>query len=149
MYAGQGLFGIMFFILCFATLFLVSPSAKSLLKPHRFSKKSPNMKRSHPRYKTSLRVKYKTPSGEGISWIRDIGRGGSKLFLNKALKTLKKEDALQIEINLPGNMQPIFIKGYIVWSNKYNAGFQFDKVIEGDIDEILRYIDLPDRENVF
>ena len=102
-------------------------------------------RRACPRHKTSLRIKYKTPLEEGVSWIRDISENGARLFLNKALKTLEIGKQLGIEISLPDDPQPILVRGNIVWSEEDSAGFNFQEVAQGDINRILAYIN--NREN--
>ena len=102
-------------------------------------------KRTHPRYKTSLRIKYKSPFREskesileGVSWIKDISRGGMRLFFDKHLD---KGAFLTLEINLPFDKQPVFAQSSVVWKEGDDAGVIFDEVGEGDLDKILEYID--------
>jgi len=97
-------------------------------------------RRNSPRYKTALRIKYKTTSKEGISWIRDINNGGVRIFLTNGLKTLKIGDPLEIEINSPSKEEPISVQGTIVWSKEDNAGFSINKTIQGDINRITQYL---------
>ena len=97
-------------------------------------------KRVHPRHKASLRIKYKTPFEEGISWIKDISESGARLILNKTLKTLEIGQSLGIEINLPDYAQPIVIQGNIVWSKEDDAGFNFDRIEQGEIKSVIQYI---------
>ena len=97
-------------------------------------------RRAHPRYKTSLRIKYKTPLEEGISWIRDISEKGARLFLNSTLKTLEIGEFLGIEISVPYDPQPVIIRGNIVWAKEDDAGFNFGDVIQGDINRIMQYV---------
>ncbi len=135
------LLGISILILIFAILLIVSnyggTSASPLSKSRKSSEKE---RRTSPRYKTSLRVRYKTPLEEGISWIRDISEGGARLFLNKTLKTLEIGESLGIEITLPHEAQPISIEGNIAWAEEDDAGIDFDKVVEGDINRIIEYV---------
>ena len=141
MNTGIYLLGVSILILVFAILLIISnyggTSASVLSKSRKSSEKE---RRAHPRYSTSLRVKYKTPLEEGISWIRDISEGGARLFLNRTLKTLEIGESLGIEINLPHEVQPISIEGNIVWAKEEDAGINFDKVVEGDINRIIEYV---------
>ena len=132
------LLGLSFLMLVLAALLIISNYGK---KSTSFKKPPKKERRACPRYKTSLRIKYKTPLEEGISWIRDISESGARLFLNKTLKTLEIGESLGIEINLPDNPQPTIIQGNIVWSREDDAGFDFDRVIQGDINRIIQYID--------
>ena len=135
------LLGVSILILVFAILLIIGnyskTSAASLSKARKSSEEE---RRTYARYKTSLRVKYKTPLEEGISWIRDISEGGARLFLNRTLKTLEIGESLGIEISLPHETQPISIEGNIVWSKEDDAGINFDKVVEGDINRIIKYV---------
>jgi hypothetical protein len=131
------LLGISILILIFAFLLMISSNEKKSATVKEPPRKE---KRAYPRYKTSLRIKYESPLEEGISWIRDISKGGARLFLNNSLKTLKIGESLGIEINLPDDPQPIIVQGNIVWSKENDAGFNFDNVIQGNIDSVIRYI---------
>lgn len=99
-----------------------------------------------PRYKTSLRIKYKTPIDEGISWIKDISKSGARLFLNNTLRTVGVGEPLEIEINLPYDVQPILVKGNIVWAQDNDAGFHFVEAIQEDIDKIIQYVNPEDKD---
>ena len=97
-------------------------------------------RRIYPRYKTSLRAKYKTPSEEeGVSWIRNISRGGVQLFLNKSFPI---NTFLRLEIHLPYDSKPIFAQGGVVWTQNENgsAGLSFSEVNQPDINRIIEYI---------
>lgn len=131
------LIGVVFLILILVTLFTVDYYAKRPPKPEKPAEKE---RRAYPRYKTSLRIRYKTPSEEGVSWIKDISEGGARLFLNKTLKTLNVGESLGIEISLPNDTDPIVIEGNIVWSTNDDAGFNFDKILQGDVNRIIQHI---------
>ena len=137
MNVAMNLLSVSILILIFAILLIISHYEK---KPTRFKKPSKEERRAYPRYKTSLRIKYKTPLEEGISWIRDLSEKGARLFLNNTLKTLEVGGSLDIEINLPYDTQPVFIQGNIVWFEGNDAGFQFEKIVQGDINRIIQYI---------
>ena len=94
-------------------------------------------RRAHPRYKTSLRARYSAPAEEGVSWIRDISKGGLGLFLGK---TFDLKTPLRIEINLPYDSQPIFFRGSVVWSRSDYAGLSFDEASQDDLKRVLHYI---------
>lgn len=97
-------------------------------------------RRIYPRYKTSLRIKYKTPSEEGISWVKDISRGGVRVFLNDPFRV---GTSLKIEVNLPHDSSPILVQGSVVWKQEVqeDAGISFDEAEQKDINRIIRYID--------
>jgi len=94
-------------------------------------------KRSYKRYKTTLRIKYKTSFEEELSWIKDISRGGARIFLSK-----RPADgtSLTLEINLPFDTEPIFFKGSIIWHKQDAAGLIFDKAPQRDITRIIEHI---------
>lgn len=94
-----------------------------------------NEKRIFPRYTTSLRLKYKSPDEEGVSWIKDISRGGARLYLsNVDIGTI-----LAVEISLPYDKKPIFAQGEIVWTHGSDSGFSFGAVEQGDLKRIIEY----------
>ena len=138
MYVEINLFGVSILLLIFAILLAISQPRRA---PATASSRPPNKeRRAHPRYKTSLRIKYKTPLEEGISWIKDISKSGARLFLNNTLKTLGIGDSLEIEIALPYEAQPVTVQGNIVWSKDEDAGFQFEKILQGSIERIIQYV---------
>lgn len=98
-------------------------------------------KRIFPRYRTLLRIKYKTPLEEGISWIKDISRGGARLFLNN----LSVGTVLAMEINLPYEQKSIFAQGNIEWSRGSDSGFSFGAVEQDDLTRIIQYIGLQEQ----
>ena len=98
-------------------------------------------RRIFPRYKALLRIRYKTPLEEGISWIKDISRGGVRLFLN----SLALETVLSMEINLPYDRKPIFAQGNIVWRRGTDSGLSFGAVEQDDLSRILEYVGLQER----
>ena len=133
----MNLLGVSVLILIFVILLIISNYGK---KPTRFKKPSKKERRACPRYKTSLRIKYATSIEEGVSWIKDISEKGARLFLNNTLKTLEVGESLGIEINLPYDTQPVFIQGNIVWFEDDDAGFQFEKIVQEDINRIIQYV---------
>jgi hypothetical protein len=136
------LLGATFLLTIFVALLALSYPSSSKTRPKKVKKE----RRAYPRYKTSLRIKYKTPLEEGISWIKDISMGGAQLFLNKTLKSLRKGQSLEIEIDLPYEAQPVFVRGNIVWAKGENGGFRFNKVLQGDLNRILQYIQAETEE---
>lgn len=141
MYVEVNMFSASVLLLVFAVLLLISRTRRSSERSRRPVRGGVKQeRRAHPRYKTSLRIKYKTPIEEGISWIKDISQSGARLFLNNTLKTLGIGDPLEIEIDLPYEAQPILVKGNIVWSKDDDAGFRFAEVIKDDIDRIMSYV---------
>ena len=95
-------------------------------------------RRIHPRYKTSLRVTYKTALEDGISWIRNISRGGILIVLSK---TFEIGTALRLNVNLPYDSQPILLRGNVVWAKGDNAGLSLDDASQEDLSRIFHYID--------
>jgi len=137
----KGLFIICFLGIVFGALFLLGrpPSATSGLKRRRrlFQKE----RRENHRYKTSLRIKYKTPSlEEGASWIRDISENGARLFLTNTLKALKIGTPLEIEIDIPQLIRSVSLRGNIVWSQENDAGLRFEEISEGELKKVLQYV---------
>lgn len=101
-------------------------------------KTSKEEKRIHPRYDTSLRIKYyKHPSDEGTSWVKDISRGGIRLFLNNPFEI---GTLLEIEINLPYDTRPVLAQSNVIWTEENDAGLSFSDVDQEDINRIFRYI---------
>lgn len=98
-------------------------------------------KRIFPRYRTLLRTKYKTPLEEGISWIKDISRGGVRLFLNN----IPVGTVLAMEINLPYEQKSIFAQGSIVWTRSTDSGINFGAVEQDDLSRIIQYIGLQEQ----
>lgn len=136
MNVAMNLLSVSILILIFAILLIIS----NYKKPAGFKKPSKEERRAHPRYKTSLRIKYITPIEEGVSWIKDISEKGARLFLNNTLKTLEIGESLGIEINIPYDLQPIIVNGNIVWLKEDNAGINFDNVVQGDLNRVIQYI---------
>ena len=130
----MNLLGVTFLVVIFLTLLIISRPTKR--PAPKFSKE----RRACPRHKTSLRIRYKTPVEEGVSWIRDISESGARLFLNRALRSLEIGKSLEIEIDLPDGSQPIAVQGNIVWAGENDAGLHFDKV-EGDISKAIQYLE--------
>ncbi len=143
MYVEMNLFGASILLLIFAILALLSHSNRTpaASRRHLFSKRSDKKeRRAYPRYKASLRVKYKTPLEEGVSWIKDISKGGARLFLTNTLKSLGIGEVLEIEVSLPTEPQPIMVKGNIVWFKDNDAGLCFAETIKEDIDKIMEFV---------
>ena len=113
--------------------FTVPTSSRSRLR-----RRMPNDRRNHPRFETSLRISYKTPIEEGISWVKDISRGGIRLFLDK---TLEIGTLMHLEIKLPYDRRPVLAQSSVVWKDDDDAGLVFDDVNDADLDRILEYID--------
>jgi hypothetical protein len=45
-----------------------------------------------------------------------------------------------MEINLPNEARPVSLEGNIVWSKEDDAGINFGKVIEGDLNRVIEYV---------
>ncbi len=99
-------------------------------------------RRTHPRHSTSLRIKYRTLMegglAEGMSWIRNVSRGGMKLFLDRHIE---EGTFLTLEIDLPFERNPAFARSSIVWKEGDEAGVIFDEIKDEDLDRILEYIE--------
>ena len=100
-------------------------------------RKSKMERRAHARYQTSLQAMYNTISEDGKVWIRDISKGGARLFLHNPIRI---GSLLRLEINLPNESKPVVTHGWIVWANEHEAGFNSSEVDQGEIMRVLRYI---------
>jgi len=110
------------------------PTPSSLFgKRKKFFRKE---KRIFPRYQTLLKARYKTPIEEGISWIKDISRGGVRLFLN----SLDVGTIVSLEVELPYNRKPVFIQGNIVWKRGTDSGLQFGAAEQDDLTRMLEFV---------
>jgi hypothetical protein len=132
------LFGAFMLLLMFVILAIISryETAQVVSVRRRRRKRPKKEARMHPRYKTSLRVKYNTPIEEGISWIKDVSLNGAQLFLNKGLEL---GTHLNLEVKLPNDSRAIFVKGDIVWIKEHNAGFHFKEEDGGEINRLVEY----------
>ena len=133
-------------LLIFLAVFLaIVQHRDSLPKPTRLINRKKKIfgreKRMFPRYKALLRIKYKTPLEEGISWVKDISRGGVRLFLNN----LAVETVLSMEIDLPYDRKPIFAQGNIVWRRGTDSGLSFGAAEQDDLSRILEYLGLREQ----
>jgi hypothetical protein len=131
------------FILCL-TIFLAIAQHKGWLLIPSFKitrvKTGKIEKRIFSRHNTSLKIRYKVSSGEeGVSYVKDIGRGGIRLFLNNPFRI---GTLLNIEIKLPFDITPILAKGSVVWTDEdeSDAGISFDEVRQQDLNRIMQYI---------
>ena len=139
MYVEVNLLGGSILVLVFVVLLIVGHSRRTIpgeQKRDAFARE----RRGAPRYKTSLRIRYKTPLEEGISWIKDISKSGARIFLNNTLKTLMIGEQLIIEIDMPFTADPVLVKGSIVWSRDEDAGFRFVESVQEDIEKIIKYV---------
>ncbi|MBN1872327.1 MAG: PilZ domain-containing protein [Candidatus Omnitrophica bacterium] len=131
------LIGLFMLLLVLIILAIISRYETAQIVSVKRKKKKPNKEaRMHPRYKTSLRVKYNTPIEEGISWIKDVSLQGAQLFLNKGLDI---GTSLDIEVKLPNDSSPILVTGDIVWIKENNAGFHFRGEKETEINRLVEY----------
>ena len=94
-------------------------------------------KRIYPRYNTALRMKYETPAEEGISWIKDISRGGLRFIL--VSKTFEIGTSLRMQINLPNDPKLILAQGSIVWIKNDEAGLSFSEAYQEDLSKLIQY----------
>lgn len=135
-------FLIIFFLgAVFGALFLLGRPSSVTVSRRKTRKLFQKERRGNPRYKTSLRIKYKTPLlEEGASWIRDISENGARLFLTNTLKALDIGTPLEIEIDAPQLIQTVSLRGNIVWAEENDAGFRFEETTEGDIGRVLQYV---------
>jgi hypothetical protein len=139
MYVEINLLGTTALFLVFMTLVVASHSNRT---PVRYRRKVVirEERRAHTRYRTSLRIRYRAPANEGTTWIKDISAGGARLFLNRTLRDMHVGTPLELEINLPYDTDPVFVRGNIVWSRESDAGFRFGGVAQGDLDKVLHYV---------
>ncbi len=142
MYTHINIIGIGFLALIFVVLLIVNrlgrtSTAYQSKLPKRTGKSD---RRTYPRYEAALRIKYKTQLNEGVSWIENISEGGTRLYLDNTLRALGMGEPLEIEVSLPNDIQPIIIKGDIVWLKDDNAGLRFVETIKADIEKIMQYV---------
>jgi len=107
-------------------------------KQNKFFKKE---RRAFPRYQTFLKARYKTPLEDGISWIKDISRGGARVFLNN----LDLGTIVSLEVELPYNRRPIFMQGNVVWKRGTDSGVRFGAAEQDDLTRILEFIGHKER----
>lgn len=127
-------------LLSLAIALMVSRYRESLPSPSSlFSRKKKffiKEKRIFPRYQALLRTKYKTPAEEGISWIKDISRGGVRLFLN----SIDINTIVSLEVELPFNRQSVFMQGNIVWKRGTDSGLRFGAAEQEDLSRVLEFV---------
>ena len=140
------LFGAFVLLLILVILAIISRyETAQIVSVRRRRRKRPKKEaRMHPRYKTSLRVKYNTSLEEGISWIKDVSLNGAQLFLNKGLEL---GTSLNLEVKLPNDSKTILVKGDIVWVKEHNAGFHFREHDDSEINRLVEYC--KSRENIY
>ncbi len=103
-------------------------------------------KRKFMRFGVSLDMKYRTPHKaiEGLAQGRDISREGIGCYIGEKLPVGMK---VQLEINIPGEIIPIFAQGEVVWFKKsdaakgvnFNSGVKIIKMDSSDKNRLLIY----------
>lgn len=82
-------------------------------------------KRKFMRFSTSVDVKYRVLERaiEGSSLSRDFSREGIGFTGNRSMPSGAN---LELEINIPGEIAPIFATGEVVWVKESSKGGEFD-----------------------
>ena len=82
-------------------------------------------RRKFMRFSTSVDVKYKSPERaiEGSSLSRDFSREGIGFTGNRGIPS---GTHLELEINIPGEIAPIFATGEVAWVKESSKGGEFD-----------------------
>lgn len=96
-------------------------------------------RRIHTRHSASLKIRYKEPlsESEGVSWAKDVSKGGMRLFL---VEDLKIGSLLSLEITLPYDNRPVIAKSSIVWVRGDEAGLSFEDIKSEDLNRIFQYL---------
>ncbi len=105
-----------------------------------------NEKRKFVRFGISLEMKYKIPHREieGLTHGRDISREGIGFYLGEKLPV---GVMVRLEINVPGEIVPIFARGEVVWCREsdagkgadFNSGMKLIKMDSFDKSRLLEY----------
>ncbi|MBN1871482.1 MAG: PilZ domain-containing protein, partial [Candidatus Omnitrophica bacterium] len=117
---------------------LIIPSPASLKRKKSFKEE----RRRHIRRNARLRIRYQTPSGDGIGWLKNISQGGACLLFMNALKA---GTPLHLEIDLPYDKDPVVAETRSVWSKGDNVGLVFDSVDRADLNRVFQFIDNKQR----
>lgn len=95
------------------------------------------------RFNGPMVVRYGAPENgvEGLSLSKDFSREGIGLPVRGKLA---KGDSLGLEINIPGEIIPIFAIAQVVWMNwgegRLNCGLRFTRISPFDKSRILEYV---------
>ena len=105
-----------------------------------------NEKRKFMRFGISLDMKYRAPHKaiEGLAQGRDISREGIGCYIGERLPV---GVMVQLEINIPGEIIPIFARGEVVWFKEsvaaeganFNGGMKIIKMDSSDKNRLLEY----------
>jgi len=105
-----------------------------------------NEKRKFMRFGISLDMKYKIPHRaiEGLAHGRDISREGIGCYLGERLPV---GVMVRLEINIPGEIIPIFTRGEVVWCKEsdvvkganFDSGVKLIKMDSSDKSRLLEY----------
>lgn len=99
-------------------------------------------RRRFTRKNTTLRVKYKTSTENGIAWLKNISQGGACItFMNSSINRMP----LNLEISIPYDTSPVFADTKTVWSRRGSVGISFDEIKKTDLDRIFQFIDNKNR----
>ena len=105
-----------------------------------------NEKRKFVRFGISLDMNYKVPHREikGLARARDVSREGIGCYLGERLPV---GVMVHLEINIPGEIIPIFTRGEVVWCKEsdagegtnFNSGMKLIKMDSSDKSRLLEY----------
>jgi len=105
-------------------------------------------KRRFIRFDVSLKVNYviqKEPKAEKTGTTKNVSAGGIQLLTKEKLNTGNK---LDLKIFTPEALNPVHMKGIIMWSNEissgknmsYANGIEFGKIEEDNKNTFLRFL---------
>lgn len=105
-------------------------------------------KRRFIRFDVSLKVNYviqKEPKAEKTGIAKDVGAGGIQLLTKEKLKIGNKVD---LKIFTPEALNPVHMKGIVMWSNEissgknvsYTNGIEFGQIEEDNKNTFLRFL---------
>jgi c-di-GMP-binding flagellar brake protein YcgR len=105
-------------------------------------------KRRFIRFKIALKVSYicqKDPRVEKAAVTKDVSASGMQLLTEERLESGEK---LDLKIFIPKALNPVHIKGIVVWSKEldpgkslyYNAGIDFGKIEEDNKNTFLKFL---------
>ncbi len=102
-------------------------------------------RRKYNRAKINVSIRYRKLNEYAMPAMTDNVGGGGLMFYSA--KDILKSTYLVLEVPLPIYPEPIKVQGKVVWTrrnvakNNYSIGVQFTKIIEGDKDKLIKYIE--------
>ena len=103
-------------------------------------------KRKFMRFGILLDMKYRVPHKaiDGLAQSKDISREGIGCYIGEKLPVGMK---VQLEINIPGEVIPMFAQGEVVWFEEldaakganFNSGVKIIKMDSADKNKLLEY----------